>query len=119
MYWDTNGTDWKQSFGRVTANLHVTEDIYKNMDTKAWCYVGKYGENNQNRCQITPTNDGFNFVTNDLSAYENLTFAIDFKPDTFNVLIEKNYTLVILLLIEIAIAAFFLIKKYLKCLIYQ
>ncbi len=114
LYWDTNGTGWSQSFERLTANLHATEDIYKNMDKTAWCYVGKYGDKGSDRCTITPTSDGFSFETASLKAGENLTFVAEFKPDTFNVILEKSYVLVIVLVIEILIAGIVLIKNILK-----
>ncbi len=114
LYWDTNGTGWNQSFEHLTANLHTTKDIYKNMDTTAWCYVGSYGEKGQDKCTITPTSDGFSFTTGYLEERENLTFVVQFKPDTFYVLLEKNYILVILLSIEIAIMAFLIIRRIIK-----
>ncbi|MEE0887950.1 MAG: DUF2207 domain-containing protein, partial [Candidatus Saccharimonadaceae bacterium] len=114
LYWDTNGTGWNQSFEHLTANLHTTKDIYKNMDTTAWCYVGSYGEKGQDKCTITPTSDGFSFTTGYLEERENLTFVVQFKPDSFYVLLEKNYILVILLSIEIAIMAFLIIRRIIK-----
>ena len=114
LYWDTNGTDWKQSFGKVTANLHVPADIYEKMDKKAWCYVGSYGEKGEDRCEITLNGDGFSFVAKNLAARENLTFVTEFEPDTFKVILEKNYILVIILAIEILLIAIFLTRKYLK-----
>ena len=114
LYWDTNGTGWKQEFDKLTANLHVPADVYEHMDAEAWCYVGSYGEKGQGRCTITPTEDGYTFTTANLASGENLTFAVDFEPGTFRVILEKNYILVITLVIVIAIVTFFLIKKYLK-----
>ncbi len=114
LYWDTNGTGWKQGFGQVTARLHMPEDIHKNMFDQAWCYVGRYGEQGKDRCAITPTEDGYSFEAVNLKAGENLTFVTQFQPDTFRVVLEKNYILIILLVGEIALAAIFLIKKYYK-----
>ena len=114
LYWDTNGTGWSQSFGKVTANLHTTEEIHKNMDEQAWCYVGKYGAKGEDRCAIAVIDDGFSFTAEDLRAGENLTFVTEFKPDTFKVILEKNYILVIVLVGEIALVVIFLTRKYLK-----
>lgn len=114
LYWDTNGTNWKQKFGKVTANLHMPSDIYEKMDKKAWCYVGKYGESGQDRCSITATADGFSFAASDLSAYENLTFVTEFAPDTFTVIIRKNYILVIILVVVIVLAAAMIIWSIMR-----
>ena len=114
LYWDTNGTGWSQSFEKVTARLHMPADILENMQSDVWCYVGKYGDDGSERCIIQKIDDGMSFTTEDLEARENLTFVVDFRPDTFRVVLEKNYILVILLIVEIVIIAFVLIRKYLK-----
>ena len=114
LYWDANGTDWKQSFGKVTANLHVSADIYEKMDKNAWCYVGMYGEKGNNRCEITLNEDGFSFTAVDLDKHENLTFVVEFDPDTFDVALEKNYILVVILVAEGLLVAISLMRRYLK-----
>ena len=114
LYWDANGTGWKQRFDKVTANLHVSEDVYKNMATDAWCYVGKYGARGEGRCTIAPTSDGFSFMANNLAAGENLTFVTEFKPDTFKVVLEKSYVLVIVLVAEILLFGAIIIWKAMK-----
>lgn len=114
LYWDTNGTGWKQEFESLTARLHVPADIYKQMDPTAWCYVGSYGEKGQDRCIVTPTEDGFAFTTISLDVGENLTFAVDFAPGTFRVILEKSYILVVILAVMIALVTCFFIRKFLK-----
>ena len=114
LYWDTNGTGWKQEFGKLTARLHVPEEVHENMFDEVWCYVGSYGEKGEDRCMITPTEDGYSFETEDLAAGENLTFVTEFKPDTFKVVLEKSYILVILLVGEIVLVVILLTRKYLK-----
>ena len=114
LYWDTNGTGWKQRFDKVTARLHVPEDVYGKMDEQAWCYVGKYGAKGSDRCTIVPTDDGFDFMTENLAIGENLTFVTKFQPDTFEVILEKNYILVVLLVIEIAIVVIITLRKIIK-----
>lgn len=114
LYWDTNGTGWSQKFEKVTARLHMPADILEGMQSDTWCYVGKYGDSGSERCIIRKIDDGVSFTTENLKARENLTFVVDFRPDTFKVIIEKNYILVILLIAEIIVIAFVLIRKYLK-----
>ena len=112
LYWDTNGTGWNQRFEKLTANLHVTNDILEKMDEKTWCYVGAYGENIEGKCETKEIEDGFSFRTKDLAVGENLTFVTEFKPDTFKVILEKNYSLVIALIIEIILIIVFVSLKY-------
>lgn len=81
IYWDTNGTGWAQSFNHLTANLHLP-------DLSAWngtsvCYVGYYSFST-GQCNVSKTADGFSFETSNLSAHQNLTFSLDFKPNSFN-----------------------------------
>lgn len=115
LYWDTNGTAWKQKFDKLTANLHMSEDVYNNMKIgETSCYVGAYNHNDEYRCSFMYTNDGISFTAYNLARGENLTFAVDFEPDTFKVVLEDNYTLVVVLIIEVIIFLIVVIKKYLK-----
>lgn len=127
LYWDTIGTGWSQKFEKLTANLHLPADIARNLTAGTSCYVGYYGISGQSRCQITsddettysPTSSSstttidtpattaetiLTFETSNLSAGENLTFAVNFKPGTFFVPeLAKDYTLVIATIIVAAI----------------
>ena len=121
LYWDTNGTGWSQKFDHLTANLHLTAEQSKALlGNRTSCYVGRYGSNNSTRCSISsddettynpssitsanainpPANTSetiLTFETSNLSPRENLTFAVDFSPGTFNVPeLPKNYILVII-----------------------
>ena len=114
LYWDTNGTGWKQRFDKVTARLHVPEDVYEKMDDQAWCYVGGYGAKGSDRCTIVPTDDGFDFITEGLEIGENLTFVTKFQPGTFKTVLNKDYTLVYILVAEIALVAILIIWRVAK-----
>lgn len=128
LYWDTNGTDWKQKFKSLTANVHIPADIAKNLKSDTSCYVGRYGarnDNNENissRCEVSLDDEttynslAFNsdssktaetiitFSTQNLSASENLSFAIDFNAGTFVVPRPKvNYLLLIFTVVETAV----------------
>ena len=111
LYWDANGTGWRQRFDEVNVNLTMDDAIYQNLlknreikkttsyKTKnfihennetankyaAWCYVGRLGANNQSRCKITDIKNGINFNTKNLAGGENLTFVTNFKKDTLKV----------------------------------
>ena len=119
VYWDTNGNGWLQKFDSVTARLHfvdlITKDSYEG---ESWCYVGKYGESGQERCQITNIADGVAFSAKNLNSYENLTFDAQFKAGTFTIPEpEVSYILLYLFLMTIlacGLILIFPIRKLLK-----
>ncbi len=119
LYWDTNGTGWKQKFNLVTARVHFADETTKKAyDGKEWCYVGKYGVSDQSRCSIREISDGIEFITLKLAAYENLTFDIQFKPGTF-VVPEPPVTYAPIIIMCVAIGfsiliIIFGIRKYIK-----
>lgn len=85
LYWDTNGNGATQKFNSVTARLHFADDVMSDYTGNAWCYVGKYGENGQERCQISKIADGVEFSAKNLKSFENLTFDVELKPGSFKV----------------------------------
>ena len=116
LYWDTNGTGWKQKFNTLIARVHFADDdTRKAYDGKEWCYVGKYGSNNQSRCKISKTDDGLEFKVDNLRGYENLTFDIQFKKNSF-VVPEPPITYVplIIIIISVALAILIVIRGIIK-----
>jgi len=97
LYWDTNGNDWKQRFGSLTARIHLDANIAQDFTGDTACYVGSYGETGSTRCETIKTEDGFEFSTSSLRPGENLSFVMKFDPDTFTVPGPRyDYRLVIL-----------------------
>ena len=119
LYWDTNGNGWSQRFDSVTARVHFgNKEIAKNFDGGKWCYVGTYGSNNRSRCKITEIEDGFEFKAVRLLSHENLTFDIQFKPESF-VVPEPETTDVLLVIMILAgvicaLVILFSIWRYIK-----
>ncbi len=119
LYWDTNGTGWKQKFNSVTARVHFADDATKKAyDGKQWCYVGKYGISNQSRCNIKEISDGIEFSATKLAAYENLTFDIQLKAASFVVPEPPvTYAPIIIMCVVIVLSIviiIFGIKKFIK-----
>lgn len=86
LYWDTNGNDWSQNFKKVSATVHFEDsEIADNYTGEVSCYVGRYGSNDQDRCEISEVSDGVKFEAENLRPRENLTFDLEFKTDTFTV----------------------------------
>ena len=116
LYWDTNGNGAMQRFNSVTARVHFADDFKEQFDGGKWCYVGAYGQKGSERCEISQTSDGWQFVAKNLDSYENLTFDVEFKPGTFVVPEpEKNYFLVYIMVIVAVVCSLLLIpfiKKY-------
>jgi uncharacterized membrane protein YgcG len=82
FYWDTNGTDWAQPFGQVSATVHVAADLVPRLTGKVDAASGAEGANGP--VDITRTPEGkFIFSAQNLGPGENLTFAIGFQPGTF------------------------------------
>ncbi len=116
LYWDTNGTGWKQKFNAVTARVHFADDATREAyDGKQWCYVGKYNDSNQDRCRIHEILDGVEFSALKLSAHENLTFDIQFKPGSFVVVIPPvSYGPIVIMVAAIVGSIFIVIFGIIK-----
>ncbi len=119
LYWDTNGNGGEQKFNKVKATVHFADRASeKAYSGKQWCYVGKYGESGSERCTITETDNGIEFVAYNLSPGENLTFDIELKAGSFVVPEpETSYLLVGVLVVTgmlCAVSLIIPIRKYLK-----
>lgn len=107
LYWNTNGTGWKQPFHAIVTTLHIADpDLRHKLQNQAWCYTGKYGSSQQKHCTISQTDDGFQFAARMLIAGENLTFTTQFQANTFKIPAPRSsYFLVWLLIAELALFA--------------
>lgn len=98
LYWDANGNDWPQRFDRVTARVHLDNEIAESFTAQTACYVGRYGASGTSRCQISKEGDVITFTATKLSSRESLTFVLGFAADTFTIRTPQlNYLLVVIL----------------------
>lgn len=86
FYWDTNGTDWGQTFGSVQARLHMDGEIAKAYREKNRCFEGAV--NATSSCKVTRTQVGEEITvtfkaSRMLYAGENLTMVAAFEKGTF------------------------------------
>jgi uncharacterized membrane protein YgcG len=81
LYWDTNGTGWPQSFDSVTATVEIDPELLPYLNGNVDASYGAEGA--ANKAVITATDTGYSFEATNLAAWENLTFAIGFEPETF------------------------------------
>ena len=118
LYWDTNGTGSSQRFDKVTARVHFVGGVLEDYTGESWCYVGRYGQSGQDRCNITKIDDGVEFVASGLKAYENLTFDVELKAGSFVVPEpNRNFILVAILMVIgliLGLITILPVKNYLK-----
>ncbi len=85
LYWDVNGEEWWQPFGRVDARLVLDADLAEALTGEAACYQGTTGSTD--RCDIRIATDASGAVvsaaTGALSPRQTMTIAVAFEPGTF------------------------------------
>ena len=87
LFWDTNGDDWQQTFGTVTARIHIPTELAAQLKPEMRCYTGTYGSQEAS-CTISREEQANETVisaasTRGLGVNETLSFVLGFKPDTF------------------------------------
>ena len=114
LYWDTNGNGWPQRFDRVTARVHFDGNTNKYYTGEKWCYAGRYSENDI-ECTINELSDGVEFVASNIRPFENVTFDVKLKPNSFVVPEpEVDYTAVIVTVVIGIICLVILIVSIVK-----
>ncbi|MDN3495700.1 DUF2207 domain-containing protein [Planococcus sp. APC 4015] len=83
FYWNVNGTEWRQPFGKVSMTLTVDDDLAGSVTGAASCYVGYAGATDA--CEISTDAGGLTTTATatGLAPYETMTVAVAFEPDTF------------------------------------
>lgn len=92
FYWDVNGVDWPQEFGRVTATVHIGPDLAGALTGDAACYIGTQGEGRT--CDIELDRNPDDAVAaasaSGVAPFQTVTAVIGFARDTF-VLYDTGY----------------------------
>lgn len=85
FYWDVNGTGWAQPFGRVSAELRMSDDVGRGFNGDVACYRGWSGSSTP--CEELAVGESTPPVVTaaaaQLGPYDNLTIAAGFAPGTF------------------------------------
>lgn len=81
FYWDVNGTEWAQPFGKVSARITLESNLTERFDGGASCYRGAFGSTEQ--CEILDEDRVFTVEEWGLEPGENVSFALAFTPGTF------------------------------------
>ena len=82
FYWDVNGTEWPQTFGQVSVDVHVADELVGSLTGLASCYQGSYEQ--ETRCDIANPEPGqYSASVSHLGAFSNVTVAVEFDGDVF------------------------------------
>jgi hypothetical protein len=81
LYWDVNGTQWRQEFGRVTARVNMPAAIAEARTGEQACYVGYQGSTDT--CEIRSAGGSVAASAGPVLPYQTMTIAIGFEPGTF------------------------------------
>lgn len=90
FYWDVNGVDWGQPFGRVTARLHLDASLAASLTGRMSCYQGVQ-DAKESCASISSTPDAaggsagtvITAVADDVQPHQTLTIAVGFADGTF------------------------------------
>lgn len=80
FYWDVNGNGWGQSFGEVTARIHLGPALQNALEGHTACYTGEYGSDGT--CNLHRIEDGYQVTVNEVYPYSTVTVAVAFKDGT-------------------------------------
>ncbi|GAA1960962.1 DUF2207 domain-containing protein [Microbacterium deminutum] len=81
FYWDVNGTQWQQPFGRVTAHVTVPDDLTAALTGAQACYVGAQGSTAT--CEIGTDAGAIVATAAAVQPNQTMTIAIGFESGTF------------------------------------
>ncbi|SFS14747.1 Predicted membrane protein [Microbacterium sp. cf046] len=86
FYWDVNGTEWQQEFGRVSVRLVVPADLAGSLTGNQACYVGYQGGDQTCDLVREAASDGgatFAASSSPVYPYQTVTIAVAFEEGTF------------------------------------
>ncbi|MHC2997716.1 DUF2207 domain-containing protein [Microbacterium sp. HJ5] len=81
FYWNVNGTEWQQPFGRVTARVTLPSDLADALTGSQACYVGYEGSTQT--CPISSDGDGVEASASPVEPFQTMTIAVAFDEGTF------------------------------------
>lgn len=81
FYWNVNGTEWQQPFGRVTARVTMAPEVADGLTGAQACYVGYEGSTDT--CAIATVGAAVEASAGPVLPYQTMTLAIGFDPATF------------------------------------
>jgi len=86
FYWDVNGTEWAQNFGRVSVQIVVPPDLADSLTGSQACYVGYQGSGQTCEIAADAAEDGSATLAASAAPvlpYQTVTVAVGFEKGTF------------------------------------
>lgn len=86
FYWDVNGTEWQQDFGRVSVHLVVPPELAGSLAGAQACYIGYQGSGDTCGIFVDAAADGtatFEATASPVYAYQTMTISVAFQKGTF------------------------------------
>jgi len=81
FYWNVNGVQWPQPFGRITARVTMPDDLADARAGAEACYVGSQGSTRT--CPIGDADGQVVASVQNVPPYQTMTIAIGFERGTF------------------------------------
>jgi uncharacterized membrane protein YgcG len=85
LFWDINGDQWLQRFGRVSVMLHLPEGVHQSRSPV--CYAGNFGDTRSENCAVTPGEPATTITAHTrapLSSYQTLSIVAGFDQGFFH-----------------------------------
>lgn len=83
FYWNVNGTEWQQPFGRVSARVVLAPEVAEGFTGAYSCYVGYVGATEPCNSVTVTGEDEVTATAAPVAPNQTLTVAIGFDPATF------------------------------------
>ncbi len=83
FYWNVNGTEWRQPFGRITARVTMSPDVAAGFTGAHQCYVGYEGSTEPCAMIAVIGDSEVEATAGPVLPYQTMTLAIGFDPETF------------------------------------
>ncbi|WP_404434515.1 DUF2207 domain-containing protein [Microbacterium lacus] len=83
FYWNVNGTEWQQPFGRVTARLSMDTDLADALTGDGFCYVGYEGSTDLCSFVMDAATGEIRAEAGAVLPYQTVTVAVAFEQGTF------------------------------------
>ncbi|MDZ7744803.1 MAG: DUF2207 domain-containing protein [Candidatus Saccharibacteria bacterium] len=93
LFWNVNGTGWRQPFESVTARVHLDDSTKNAFTGKITCYQGRPGSRYNCESQIGESLVTFT-TTRPMKSGETLSLVMEFEPDAFSAFAEGSAGLV-------------------------
>lgn len=87
FYWQVNGLDSAQPYGRVSATLHLDDELSAALTGGMACYRGSSASTETCEISAVDTDDGSSIVraaAAGIAPYQTMTIAVAFEADTFS-----------------------------------